>query len=57
VGHVAACRGEVRNVYIIFVGKPEEKKALRRPGHRWEDNIITDVREIGWKGVDWTRVA
>jgi hypothetical protein len=21
--------------------------------HRWGDNIITDLREIGWEHVDW----
>jgi hypothetical protein len=35
------------------VGKPERKRALGRPRHRWEDNIIMDIREIGWGGVDW----
>jgi hypothetical protein len=24
---------------------------------RWEDNIKTDVRKIGWKGVDWIHLA
>jgi len=31
VGHVA-CRGEVRSVYKIFVGKPEGKRPLGRLG-------------------------
>jgi hypothetical protein len=35
------------------VGKPEQKRPLRRPRHRWEDNIRTDLREIGWGGMDW----
>jgi hypothetical protein len=25
---------------------------LGRPGHRWEDNIRMDQREIGLEGVD-----
>jgi len=24
---------------------------------RWEDNITTDLREIGWEGVVWILVA
>jgi hypothetical protein len=27
---------EMRNKYKIFVGKPEGKRPLRRPGRRWE---------------------
>jgi hypothetical protein len=38
-------------VYKILVGKREGKRPCGRSRHRWEDNIITDVMEIGWKGV------
>jgi hypothetical protein len=38
-------------------GKPEEKRPLGRPKHRWEDNITMDLREIGWEGVDWMHLA
>jgi hypothetical protein len=37
-GHVARI-GEKRNAYRILVGKPEGKRPLERPRHRWEDNI------------------
>ena len=37
-GHVARM-GESRGVYRVLVGKPEGKRPLRRPRHRWEDNI------------------
>jgi hypothetical protein len=40
-----------RNVYIIFVGKPERIRPLERPRRRWEDNIRPDPRETGWEGV------
>jgi len=30
---------------------------LRRRRLRWEDNIGTDLMEIGWEGVDWTHLA
>jgi hypothetical protein len=49
--------GEKRNAYVILVGKPEGKRPLGRPGHRWEDNIKMDLREIGWDGMDWTDLA
>jgi hypothetical protein len=48
--------GEVRNAYNI-VGKHEGKRPLGRHGHRWEDNIRMDVREIGWEDVDWIHLA
>jgi hypothetical protein len=51
-GHVAR-KGENRNACRILVGKPEEKKPLGKPRHRWVDNIKMDLREIEWDGVDW----
>jgi hypothetical protein len=48
-GHVAR-RGETRNAYRILVGKPEGKRPLGRPRHRWVDNIKMDLTEIGWDG-------
>jgi hypothetical protein len=48
---------EERKVYKVFVGKPEGKRPLGRPRRRWEDGIRTDLREIGFGGVDWIRLA
>jgi hypothetical protein len=42
--------GEGRNVYRVLVGKPEGKRPLERPRHRWEDGIKMDLWEIGWGG-------
>jgi hypothetical protein len=50
-GHVA-WMGEKRKAYRILVGKPEGKRPLRRPRHRWVDNIKIDLREIGWYGME-----
>jgi hypothetical protein len=36
------------NIYNILVAKPEGKRPLGRPKHRWEDNIRMDLREIRW---------
>jgi hypothetical protein len=49
--------GEKRNAYKILAGKPEGKRPLGRPRHRWVDNIKMDLREIGWDGVDWIDLA
>jgi hypothetical protein len=46
-----------RNVYRILVGKPEGKRPLGRPRHRWVDNIKMDLRETGWDGMDWIELA
>ena len=42
-GHVAACRG----VHRFLVGKLEGRRPLGRPRRRWEDNIKTDLQEVG----------
>jgi hypothetical protein len=35
------------------VGKPEGKRPLGRPRHRWVDNIRMGLVEVGWGDVDW----
>jgi hypothetical protein len=49
--------GEKRNACRILVGKPEGKRPLGRPRHRWENNIRMDLRVIGWGGTDWIDLA
>jgi hypothetical protein len=49
--------GERRGAYRVFVGKPEGKKPLGRPRRRWEDNIKTDLQEVGCGGMDWIELA
>jgi hypothetical protein len=51
-GHVARMEEE-RGVYRVLVGKPEGKRPLGRPRHRWEDNIKMDLQEVECGGVDW----
>jgi hypothetical protein len=43
---------DTRNAYIILVRKCDGITPLRRPGHRQEDNIRMDLREVGWIVVD-----
>jgi hypothetical protein len=55
-GHVARIRKK-RNVYRLLVGKPEGKRPLGRPRHRWIDNVKVDLLEIGLSVVDWIGLA
>jgi hypothetical protein len=55
-GHVARM-GERRGAYTILVGRPEGRRPLGRPRRRWEDNIKTDLEEVGWVGMDWIELA
>jgi hypothetical protein len=50
MGHVARM-GEGRGVYRVLVGRPEGKRPLGIPRHRWEDNIKMDLREKGIVGA------
>jgi hypothetical protein len=49
--------GEERKVYKVLLGKPQGKRPLGRPRHRWEDGFRMDLREIGLGRVDWIRMA
>jgi hypothetical protein len=49
--------GEGRNVYRVWVGKPDGKRPLERPRHRWEDGIKIYLRGIGWRGMEWIHLA
>jgi hypothetical protein len=40
--------GEMRDAYMVLVGKSEGRRTLGRPTCRWEDNIKMDLREVGW---------
>ena len=44
-------------VYVVLVGKPDGKRPIGRPRHRWEDNIKMDLQEMGCVGIDWIDVA
>jgi hypothetical protein len=47
-----------RGAYRFLVWKNEGKRPLRRPRHRWEDNIIMAPLEVGWgRGMEWTDLA
>ena len=46
-----------RNAYRVLVGKPEGKRPLGRPRHRWEDNIKMDLREVVCDPGEWINLA
>jgi hypothetical protein len=49
--------GEGRGAYRILVERPEVRRPLGRPGHRWEDKIKMDLQEVGWGDMDWIHMA
>ena len=55
-GHVARME-QFRNAYRVLVGKHEGKRSLGRPRRIWEDNIKTDLRNVGCDSRDWIALA
>jgi hypothetical protein len=48
-----------RNVYKVLARKPEGKRPLGRPRHRWDGSRM-DLRETGcgvWIRLDWLRIG
>ena len=41
----------------MLLGKPEGKRPLGWPRHRWGDNIKMDLQEVGCGGVDWIELV
>ena len=48
---------EGRTAFKILTGNPTEKRPLRRPRRRWEDNIRMDLEKIGIKAGNWVNSA
>ena len=44
--------GDEIRVHKILLGNPEGKRLCGRPKIRWEDNVIRDLKVIGYEG-DW----
>ena len=55
-GNVARME-EGRVVRKVLVGKPEGKRPLGTPRHRWEDNVKMDLEEVGRGCGDWMELA
>jgi hypothetical protein len=54
--HVARME-EGRDVYRVFVGRPEGKRALGRPRRWWEENIKISLKETGINRTNWIRLG
>jgi hypothetical protein len=54
-GHVARIGEENKNVYMLFVVKPEGRRLVERPRHSWVDNIRID--RVVWTGLVWLRMG
>ena len=57
MGRACGAYGEDRRVHRVLVWKPEVKRPLGRPRHRWEDNIKIDLQEVGGGRWDWMELA
>jgi hypothetical protein len=56
MGGACSTYGEKSNAYRVSVGKPEGKRPHGRPKRRREDTE-TDLKETGWKDVQWINLA
>jgi hypothetical protein len=52
-----ARKEERRGAYSVLVGKPDGKRPLGRPRHRWKNKIKVDLQEVGWEVVNWIDLA
>jgi hypothetical protein len=57
MGRVCSPHGDEKDCIQVLIGKSEGKRPLGRIKHRWEGNIKTDFREIGWGGMDQIDLA
>jgi hypothetical protein len=56
-GRASSMHGEKRNAHRVLIGKPEGKRSVGRPRRRWVGNIIMDLGEMGFGGMDWIDLA
>jgi hypothetical protein len=51
---------EKKDVYTVLVVKPEVKRYLGRPRHRWDYNSNIYLQEVvwgTWTGLIWLRIG
>ena len=56
LGGACDTRGGKERCVQSFGGETWQR-LLERPGRRWEDDIETNLQEIGWEGMDWMDLA
>jgi hypothetical protein len=49
--------GKRRSVYSDLVEKPQKKRPLGRPRHKWDCNIKIDIQDVGWGNMGWIDLA
>ena len=42
---------------MVLAWKPEGKRPLGRPRHRWEKNFKMKLQNMGCRGMDWIELA
>jgi hypothetical protein len=52
VGGTCGTNGEKSYVYRLLIRKPEGKRPLGRPRHKWIDDVKMDLLEMGLSVVD-----
>jgi hypothetical protein len=60
MGGACSANGGTGEAYTVLVGKSEEKRPVVRPTCGWEDNIKTDLQEVGWGAWNvliWLRIG
>jgi len=57
MGGACSTYGEEEKCIQELVGKPEGKRPLGGPRHRWEDNIKMDLQEIVCGDKGWIALA
>jgi hypothetical protein len=56
VGYVGFM-GEIKNVYKILFRRPEGKKPLKRPRHKWKETVRMDLQETDCESFNWINLA
>jgi hypothetical protein len=57
MGRACSADGERRGAYRVLVGKPEGRRPLEGPKHKWEIILTWIFERSGVGGVDWIDLA
>jgi len=55
MGRACSTHGDMRTVEEVLVGRSERKRPVRLLV--WEDNIESDLKELGCEHVNWVDLA